>query len=78
MCAGCSVGYSVIAAAAAALALDESLSSDKLSWGINRVTIFAPQITTSTAGTPSITIKVPAQDSAASVIRQAKIAKNAI
>ncbi len=78
MCAGCSVGYAAIAAAAAALALDESLAQDNRSWAINRVASFTPQITTSNIGTPSIAIKVPVKGSAASMTLQGKIAKNAI
>ena len=78
MCQGCSFGYAALAAAAAALALDESLASDNRSWAINRVANYTPQIPTFTAETPSITIKMPAKVSAASMIQQAKIAKNAI
>ena len=60
MCVGCSVTYSAIAAAAAALYWDESLAPDNRQWAVVKAESVTRWISTSASGTPSITISIPA------------------
>jgi len=60
MCVGCSATYSAFAVAAVALYWDESLAPDNRQWAVVKAESATRWITTSTSGTPSITISIPA------------------
>ena len=78
MCVGCSVTYSAIAAAAAALYWDESLAPDNRQWAVVKAESVTRWFTTSASGTPSITISIPADGTKASGASTTKATLKAI
>ena len=78
MCVGCSVTYSAIAAAAAALYWDESLAPDNRQWAVVKAESVTRWISTSASGTPSITISIPADATKAAGVSTTKATLKAI
>jgi hypothetical protein len=78
MCVGCSVTYSAIAAAAAALYWDESLAPDTRQWAVVKAESVTRWFTTSASGTPSITISIPADGTKAAGVSTTKATLKAI